>query len=232
LSSIEGIDHLAFKNGACEEVKNLTQEAMGKTGLNPTLYRKRLDLVKPTQQQVISLGMEYFTHRVPDAENIIALLKRLNKAVYIISAGLTSPVTIFGNMLQIPVSNIFAVNIEFDDQGHFLDFNHHSPLVTVDGKRQVINEIKTRHEKLAFIGDGLNDLAAADLVTRFVGYGGVFFRENIAAQCQFYIKTLSLAPLLPLVLTEAEQQSLLPAEKKLYTKGLQAIQDQQVIVPG
>src|SRR5579863_8854630 len=76
LSRIEGIDELARRNGAGEKVRDLTEEAMGKTGLNLCLYKKRLDLVKPTQEQVISLGMEYFTNRVPDLEATLSLLKR------------------------------------------------------------------------------------------------------------------------------------------------------------
>lgn len=229
LSTIEGIDELARKNGTGAKVSALTEEAMGKTGLNPTLYKKRLDLVKPTQEQVFSLGMEYFVHRVPDIEGVISLLKRLNKAVYVISAGLTPAVNIFGQLLQIPQSNIYAVNIDFDNEGHFLDFNHKSPLVTHEGKRLIVTQIKSRHETLALIGDGLNDCAARDLVTRFIGYGGTFFRESIAALCNYYIKTASMAPLLPLALTEEESQSLLPPEQTLYQKGLQAIWDRQVI---
>src|SRR5690348_9103164 len=86
LSAIEGIDELARNKGAAQEVQSLTEQAMGKSGMNPGLYRKRLDLVKPTQEQVVALGMQYYTHRAPDVEGVIALLKRLNKFLYIISA--------------------------------------------------------------------------------------------------------------------------------------------------
>lgn len=230
LSRIEGIDELARKNGVFEKVAALTAEAMGKTGINPTLYKERLDLVKPTREQVISVGMEYFSHRVPDLEATLFLLKRLNKSIYIISAGLTPSVAIFGQLLQIPASNIFAVDIQFDDQGHFLDFNHKSPLVIREGKRLIIAQIKTQHERLAFVGDGLNDCVAADLVTRFVGYGGTFYRENIAALCNYYIKTASMASLLPLVLTETEHKSLQEAEMELFEQGLQAIADHEVLI--
>ncbi len=230
LSSIEGIDELARNNGAGEKVRALTEEAMGKTGINPSLYRQRLDLVKPTQEQVIALGMEYFSHRVPDLEATLSLLKQLNKSIYIISAGLTPAVTIFGKLLQIPASNIFAVNIDFDDQGRFIDFNQKSPLVTKEGKRLIVTQIKAQHERLAFIGDGLNDCAAADLVTRFIGYGGNFYRENIAALCDYYIKTKSMASLLPLILTENECQSLDKQGQGLIRQGLKAIADKEVLL--
>lgn len=230
LTTIEGIDALAQKKGLGEQVSSLTAEAMGKSGMSPTLYKKRLDLVKPTQEQVFSLGMEYFVHRVPEVEEVISVLKRLNKTIYILSAGLTPAVAIFGQLLQIPQTNIFAVNIQFDQNGHFVDFDQSSPLVTGEGKRLIVMQLKTKHEQLAYLGDGLNDCATADLVTRFIGYGGAYYRENIAALCQFYIKILSLTPLLPLLLTADEQKTLEPAEQTLYHQGLDAIQAKQVLL--
>jgi phosphoserine phosphatase len=231
LSAIEGIDELAKKNGVGQQVSSLTEEAMGKTGLNLSLYKKRLDLVRPTHEQVIGLGMEYYANRIPDIDAVLSVLTRLNKMVYIVSAGLTPSVTIFGQLLQIPPSHIFAVNLDFDDQGHFLDFDHKSPLVTKEGKRLIVTQLKTRYDNLAYIGDGLNDYAVYDLVTRFIGYGGIFYRENIAALCSYYIKTKLLASLLPLILTETEAKNLLSSEQKLYDQGVEAIQKQQVLVP-
>lgn len=231
LSAIEGIDELAKKNGAGKEVSSLTEDAMSKSGLNLSLYKKRLDLVRPTQEQVFSLGMEYYVHRIPDLEQVISVLRRLNKTIYVVSAGLSPSVTIFGGLLQIPAANIFAVNIQFDDQGHFLDFDHKSPLVTKEGKRLIVTQLKARHDQMAYLGDGMNDYAVYDLVTRFIGYGGSFYRENIAALCAYYIKTQPLAPLLPLVLTESEYKSLLPQEQALYNQGLETIKENKVIVP-
>jgi len=230
LSSIEGIDELAKRNSKGPEVEAITAEAMGKIGINPNIYKKRLDLVKPTHEQVIALGMEYFVHRVPHIEKLIALFKKMNKAIYIISAGLLPAITIFGKLLDIPPANIFAVNIDFDDQAHYLDFDHHSPLTTRDGKRLILTQLKSRHQHLAFVGDGLNDYAAHDLVSRFIGYGGTYYRENIAELCQFYIKIHSLDPLLPLCLTEEEHQNLEPQEFERYKQGLQAIAEGRVII--
>ncbi len=230
LSTLEGIDELAKRNGVGKQVSALTADAMGKTGMNLGLYKKRLDLVKPTQEQVFSLGMEYFVHRVPDAEQVISTLKRLNKTIYIISAGLTPAVQIFGQLLQVPQANIFAVNIAFDTQGHFLEFDHKSPLVTREGKRLIVLQLKAKHEHLGYIGDGLNDCETADLVMRFIGYGGAFYRENIAALCDYYIKSLSLAPLLPLVLTEGELGGLLPEEQEIYQRGVERIQEGEVLL--
>src|SRR5437016_3271945 len=65
LSAIEGIDELAKNTGVSEAVQSLTAEAMGKSGLNPGLYQKRLDLTYPNREQVTALGYQYYAHKVP-----------------------------------------------------------------------------------------------------------------------------------------------------------------------
>ena len=93
------------------------------------------------------------------------------------------------------------MNIHFDEQGHYRDFDRTSPLIHNQGKRIIVEQLKKQHANLLYLGDGLNDLAVRDLVTRFVGYGGWYYRQNIADQCEFYIKSPSLLALLPLALT-------------------------------
>ena len=220
LTEIEGIDELARNNGVGDVVAALTEEAMSQTGLNADLYKQRLDLVRPTQAQVLALGQKYYERRIIDVDQVIAILQKLNKSVYIISAGLLPAVSYFGNLLHVPTQNIFAVNIQFDSRGHFSAFDDTSPFVTVSGKRVIVNELKKLHSTIAYTGDGLNDYEVYDLVTRFVGFGGAFYRDNIASRCSYYISTLSMAPILPLLLTQQEYSELFPGEKKLYERGL------------
>ena len=220
LSTIEGIDELARHNGAYDIVKSVTAEAMGQSGINPHLYEKRLDLVKPSQAQVQALGQQYFTHQVPDAARVIQILTRLGKSIYLVSAGLYPAVALFGELLQIPNQHIYAVGIHFDEQGQYLSFEQSSPLVTRDGKRTVVTQLKEKHEHIMHVGDGLNDYVAHDMVTRFVGFGGAYYRENLAASCDYYIRCLSMSPLLPLALTSQECAALNAEELALYHKGL------------
>jgi phosphoserine phosphatase len=223
LSLIEGIDELAKNNGVNEAVRILTEEAMGKTGINPDLYKARLELVRPTFRDTQVLGNLYWENITPDVFHVISILKRLSKTIYIVSAGIEPAVIIFGEKLGISSQHIFAVKIIFDHDEKYLSYDHSSPLIDRDGKRAIIANIKKWHSNILFIGDGLNDLPAIDLVTRFVGYGGSYYRENIAKHCEFYITTLSMSPLLPLALTANEVELLTPDEKKFYEMGLQGL---------
>lgn len=226
LSTIEGIDELAVFAGPekAQAVQALTADAMGETGINPEVYQKRLELVAPARAQVEQLGRNYLSHCTPDSAAVISLFQQLGKSVYILSAGLFEAVSWFAHQLHIPAQHVFAVGIQFDEQGAYLDFDKTSPLIHNQGKRVIVEQLKKQHSRLLYLGDGLNDLAVRDLVTRFVGYGGSYYRQNIADQCDFYIKAPSLLPLLPLVLTAGEYDGLSVAERKLYDAGLMMLE--------
>jgi phosphoserine phosphatase len=183
LTHIEGIDELARMNGVDQQVTVLTAEAMGGSGLNPDLFQKRLSLVLPTAAQVRELGDLYFAHKTPGLLQVLQTLNALGKTIYIVSAGLTLTVAGFGNQLSVNPANIFAVDIYFDEAGNYRDFDRNSPLIHADGKRSIVQNLKQRHSQIAYVGDGLNDYAVYDLVTRFIGYGGAFYRESIANRC-------------------------------------------------
>jgi len=221
LSRIEGIDELAAANRVFDIVQRLTQEAMGKTGMTPEIYANRLSLTKPSLAQVKALALSYYQNMAADLVAVLAIFRRLQKSIYIVSAGLLPAVQAFGQMLEIPQENIYAVDIIFDHNNQYQDFDHGSPLVKKWGKQSIVEQIRQKSAELAFIGDGLSDLEVCHLVKRFVGYGGAFFRENIEKHCEFYIKSISMSPLLPMLLTENEVNKLTSVERKLYEKGLQ-----------
>lgn len=223
LSTIEGIDQLAIKNNVGAEVAALTEQAMGKTGINPAIYRKRLALINPHLDEVLQIGKQYCEQLTPDVDQVIQVFLRLNKTVFIASAGLKPAVDMLGASLDIPEKNIFAVDIQFDAEGRYVDFDTHSPLTVALGKQEIAQKILQQYKTVAHIGDGMNDFVVRDVVTRFIGYGGTYYRANIEAGCEFYIKTPSLAGLLPLLLTRAESEKLTPTELALYNKGIASL---------
>lgn len=232
LSAIEGVNELAKNNGVYAVVEALTTEAMNVSGLNPELYQQRLDLICPKEEQIQALAQDYFTHRVPDVHAVIQLLQRLNKTVYLVSAGVNPAVNLFGDRLGVPREQIFAVDLTFDEAGNYMDFDRQSPLIHNHGKREIVTQLKEKHATILHIGDGLNDYVTHDIVTRYVGYGGVYYRDHLALLCDYYIRSVSLAALLPLSLTQSEVDVLAEEEMDLYHKGISAIQDLEVKTGG
>lgn len=207
LSAIEGIDLLAEHNGVGRQVKELTARAMGETGLTPELYRQRLELVRPTMEQVQTLGIEYILNMTPDTEEVVRILQKSGKQVFIVSAGLYPAVLQLGEKLNIPNGNIFAVDISYDNDGNYRNFDQVSLLTTNNGKREIVYELKKQYSHIGFVGDGLNDISVMDLVTRFVGYGGNCYRKHIEEKCDYYVKEASMASVLPFLLTEDESKN-------------------------
>lgn len=219
LTHIEGIDELARMNGVGPQVSEMTEQAMSVSGLNPELFQQRLNLVMPTAEQLTSLSQVYFQNCTPEVLHVIQSLQSLGKIIYIVSAGLNPAVSEFGKLLSLEPAHIYAVNMDFDANGHYRDFDHNSPLIHANGKRMIVSEISRRHRQTVYVGDGSNDYAVYDLVTRFVGYGGAFYREFLAQRCKYYITTPSMAPLLSLCLTAHERiqlcRSAAPAEREI-----------------
>lgn len=227
LSTIEGINELAKNNNVGDAVITLTHKAMSETGMTPEIYKQRLMLTKPTHDQVLTLGQMYISTLTPDTAGVIKILQQLNKTIYIMSAGIQLAVNMVAKHLHVPEKNVFAVNVKFDQHGHFHDFDHQSPLVSNNGKRKMIEILKQKHQHIALIGDGLNDFEAHDIVERFIGYGGTYYRQNLAKLCQFYITAPSMACILPLTITHDEINSLPQNEKNLYEFGLDELMTNQ-----
>lgn len=223
LSSIEGIDELAQVNGVFDPVQKMTQEAMDSGNMDITLYRDRLQLAKPTQQQLQQLGQTYIQHVTQYAKDIIACLQRLQLNVYVLSAGLTPGVAILAKWLGVPDKNVFAVDVEFNAAGDYHAFDESSVLVSTEGKQVFVKQFKQTHPNLVLVGDGMNDLAASDEVLRFIGFGGHFKRKNVAIFADFYVTCQNFAPLLPLILSPPHIDQLTQAEQLLYQQGLEAI---------
>lgn len=223
LVMVEGIDELATMRGVEQAVKALTQIAMEERGVDETLYDQRLQLIKPTLSQVQQIGQVYIDKICPDVKQIIAILTALGKDIYIVSAGLSIPVTILGRYLDVATDHVFAIDLYFDNNGNYSDYDRATPLIEKLGKAVIIQEIKKTHRSVLHIGDGLNDYFSHEYSERFVGYGGIYYREKIKNLCDYYIHDISMAALLPLGLTEQEAQCLEGEDKRLYDKGLQHI---------
>lgn len=229
LSRIEGIDEVAKQNRVGDEVRRMTTQAMNETGVTADLYQKRMTLVKPKRRQLIELGQRYYFNRTPDMISVIAAFKELGKEVHIVSAGMNPAVKIFGGLIGIPEKNIYAVNVFFDKDGNYIDYDHNAPTTDRDGKREIIKKLKTQYRHIVHVGDGMNDYETYDLVDRFIGYGGVYYREQIAKLCEFYIKSSSLSPLITLLLTQNEVERLSETTRKIYYKGLDYITAKEVL---
>jgi phosphoserine phosphatase len=216
LTAVEGIDVLAELLGKKKRVEVLTRAAMnGELDLEE-VYAKRLRTLRPTHQQVLDIRRVYKRHIVEDAARVVTALQGLGHKVYIISGGLSEPVTQFGIYLGIPRERIRAVDIMYNQlSGRWWDksadgvnryLTHTEGALTIsDGKAQIVRELMGEQSgRSLLIGDGNSDLLAGRAVDLFVGYGGVVARPIVRQNAPVFINCQSLAPLLALAGGPAE----------------------------
>ena len=247
LSSIEGIDELARQKGKFDEVKTLTDAAMDGEVHLQSVYDRRLELLSPTRAEIRGLERHYRQTLVPDAINVLQALKQVSKEIFIVSGGLLAAVRPFGQWLGIPSQNIRAVDVTYNVlSGQWWDYQQdrwgarpdveyldpeESPLIESQGKAAVIADLRQgRSGRAMLIGDGVSDLAARPAVDIVVGFGGVVARQRVAAEVDIFIMANSLAPVLPLALSQQEQATLsTTSHKTVLQKGASMIMAGDVV---
>lgn len=206
LATIEGIEDLAI--GREDEVKALTDRAMDGELPLEDVYGARLDAIRPSHAAVASLGGRYAAHLLPNVRELIAALHALEKRVCIVSGGLLPPVRELGQKLGIDPSNVFAVDIYFDEHGAYAGFEESSPAARAGGKLDVLEQIARHGAPVALVGDGATDLEAAPACSRFVAFGGVIRRETVFAAADSTCEHADFAALAAHLLSAAEMDRL------------------------
>ena len=217
LTAIEGIDELAGFSGKKTEISALTKLAMeGKKDFE-TVFHQRLKILAPSRQNLEKLGDLYWQNLCQDAVETVDALKYLGKEVYIISGSFTPALLILAEKLNIPSKNIFANDLLFGKNGSYLK-PIEGPLKRNHGKLQIVRQIRGRK---IFIGDGITDLEAKNLVDLFVGFGGFALRPIVEEKSDIFLYEKSLAPFLVLASGGAGSTRLLKTKfKKTIGKGI------------
>ncbi len=207
LSAIDGMEFLADLKGLSDKVGSLAIRHKNTFSVSSDLYRQRLDCLRPHTIDIEHLIEAYKRNLLPGVERTFHHLHQLKKHIYIISGGIKNALIPMGELLGISADNIFAVELYFDSHGNMIGFDEESPLTDVQGKRRLIASLPLPRPSV-FIGDGINDLAAGDVVDRFIGFGGAEYRPLIEEQCEWYIRQQDITTVLPAILTQEEMTEL------------------------
>ena len=220
LSAIEGIDELADLAGARKrEIAALTARA--KAGELPleAVYGRRLELLQPTREAIEALAAKYVAAALPHGRELVDALHSLRKRVCIVSGGVRQAVVALAAHLNVPETDVFAVDVSHDERGAYAGFDQDSPLARAGGKLEVVRELdrQDRDGGVVFVGDGATDLEAAPAARRFVAFGGVVRRQEVFARAVVTSESRDLAALLPLLLAPEELETLAhdPAHARL-----------------
>jgi len=199
LSKIEGIDELARRVGLGDEMSELTNAAMN--GIVPleAVYEQRLSLIRPDQASIDWVAELYISEIVDGVQAVFSTLLAQGKEVHIISGGLRQAILPLAARLQLPESHVHAVDVYFNADGSYKDYEQTSPLARNGGKADIVNTLKGERS-LVVVGDGKTDMEAKQAGAFVIGFGGVVDRAIVRELADIYITDSSLTAVLEHIL--------------------------------
>ena len=192
LSSIEGVDELARAAGekATQEIEKMTAEAMeGKITLE-SIFARRLEIIQPSASNVSKVGQLYIDTVEPFAKQVIATLKNQGWTPIILSGGYRQAIEPLADYLG--VEQIEAVDLYFNEDGSYQDFDRDYPSTRNGGKPEVVKSLREKYSpsKIVAIGDGVSDLESKPVIDIFIGFGRYAVREKVKQEADYFITNL------------------------------------------
>lgn len=192
LSAIEGIDELARLRGAevLAQVAALTNDAMDGRVPVEAIFRRRLEIIRPTRADVAAVGQLYVENVEPTARATVEALRATGWTPIIVSGGFNPIIAPLAEFLGI--ARVEAVDLYFDAIGTYAGFDENSPMTRSGGKPRCVEAIKRElgAGRTALVGDGVSDLEAREVVDDFFGFGGFVERPKVKANAHTFVRRL------------------------------------------
>ena len=188
LCGIEGIDWLAERRDASVAKRVAEETALAMRGelTIDAVYAERLSLVAPTRDEVGLLAQVYYASIAPDAESVINKWIYNGISVSLVTGGFRQAIAPVAAKLGIVPDRLHAMDIYFNDAGHYSGYDTRSPLSTMNGKREVVEALDLPRPVL-MVGDGMTDLSAKPVVDAFAAYTGFAERPGVTSQADFVV---------------------------------------------
>ncbi len=183
----EAIDELAKFQQVGTLVEAITRNAMGGNMSFRTALKARLNLIQPTRQCLEKFVVNHPSQLTDGISELIDLLHEQKIPVYLITGGFHSIVDPVAEQLNIPLTNVFANQLLFNNDGSYSGFDEDEMTSDSGGKGHVIKYLKTKYnyQRLIMIGDGATDMEAnAD---GFIGFGGNIIREIVRENSPWFV---------------------------------------------
>jgi phosphoserine phosphatase len=182
LCNVEGIDWLAHLRGAdvAKQSAALTDRAMNGELALEKVYGERLDLIRPSREEIDQLARVYVEKVARGAARTIRELKDAGVRVVLVSGGLRRAIWPVARSVGVGQADLNAVDVQWDHAGTYQGFDRASPLATQTGKVDVVRGLGLPRPILA-VGDGATDAAMRPVVDSFVAFTGFQRRDAVVA---------------------------------------------------
>jgi phosphoserine phosphatase len=183
ISALEGIDWLAEQRdeSIAALVAQLTTDAMESKVPLDDVYARRLDLIRPTRDEIAALSHAYIVSALPGVRQAIASWQAAGVHVVLVSGGLRDAILPLAHWLGVSEANVHAVEVLYADNDSISDVQPGSLLAQRGGKVKVVSALDLPRPVLA-VGDGATDAELAPIVDRFIAFVGVVRRDAVVAK--------------------------------------------------
>jgi|TARA_B110000037_G_scaffold161873_1_gene182844 phosphoserine phosphatase len=193
LSSIEGIDELARLSDPAifAEVVALTNAAMdGEVPLDE-VFRRRMEIIRPSKEMVEEVCRMYIETVVSGATELVSKAVENSWLPVIISGGFAPIIRPLAERLGI--RHVEAVPLYFNDLGEYAGYGEDYPSTRNLGKNEIIREWTKAMlpQRVVMIGDGISDLETKPDVDLMIGFGGVVQREKVRNSADLWLEDFS-----------------------------------------
>ncbi|GFH10657.1 phosphoserine phosphatase, chloroplastic [Haematococcus lacustris] len=138
----ESIDELAAFLGVGAQVAALTAQAMGGSVDFKTALTQRLAVMQPSRAAVAKFLIEH-PHRIsPGIPELLTLLRQQGKEVFLVSGGFRQIIHPLAQHLDIPLDNVFANNLLFQEDGSYAGFDTNEFTCRSGGKPAALRHIQ------------------------------------------------------------------------------------------
>jgi phosphoserine phosphatase len=190
LCGIEGIDWLAALRDDVVAERVALETAMAMRGEIPldSVYANRLDLVRPSREEIRKLGDLYAASLAPGASRVIPRWINDGIVVALVSGGIRQAILPVAMTLGITENRVHAVDLTFDSSGAYAGFDAASPLATATGKREVVETMRLDRPLLT-VGDGMTDLATREVSDAFAAFTGFVARGPVIRKADVEVES-------------------------------------------
>jgi len=152
----EGIDVLADSLGKGKAVAEWTAKAMNGGVTFQEALAARLSLIEPSRSAIEDCLKNNPLQLTPGVDEVISELQNRGTAVYLVSGGFRIMIEPVADILSVPIKNIYANHILFDDDGNYAGFDENEPTSRSKGKPKALEMIKGEngYETMVMVGDG------------------------------------------------------------------------------
>lgn len=154
-----------------------------------TALQARLNLIQPTRQRLEQFLIRHPSQLTAGIEELIDLLHERKIPVYLITGGFHSIVDPVAEQLNIPLKNVFANQLLFNEDGSYAGFDENEMTSDSGGKGRAIEYLREKfgYQRMIMIGDGATDMEAE--ADGFIGFGGNIVREKVRDSAPWFVNS-------------------------------------------